>query len=84
MNDMTNGVFEDTDYGKIAINKLSPVTPNFRIYKVGLVGDDKSTFEVIGAEFRTAKSGKNKGKLCIIMTGTKRTTYVTSDEINRL
>lgn len=79
--DMTVGFFEQTDYGKIALDKMAPVPENFRLHKVGHSRAPHESMEVTGAEFRHAKSGVNKGKLCIIIAGTKKTTYVTSKEI---
>ena len=82
--DMEKDVFAEQPYGKAALQKLAPVQENFRLYFAGWLGDDTrdmSVMEVRGAEFRAAKSGRNKGKLSIMVPGTKRTVYVTKSEM---
>jgi hypothetical protein len=39
---------------------------------------------VVGAVFRRAESGKNKGKLTILVKGTDRTAYVLASEMKEL
>mgnify|MGYP007103403909 CR=1 FL=1 len=63
-------VFAQQSYGKIALQKMAPVPDNFRLYSAGWLGDkpeDWSVMKVSGAQFRTAKSGPNKGKLSMII-----------------
>lgn len=75
---------ENTSYGKAALSKLAPVAENFRIFEAGWLGDKPSEWtvmEVKGMEFREAKTGPNKGKLTVPVAGTKRTAYVTLDEM---
>jgi hypothetical protein len=82
--DMEQDIFAEYPYGKVAIQKMAPVPENFRLYSAGWLGDnpkDRSVMEVNGAEFRVAKSGPNKGKLSIMIPGTKRTAYVTNAEM---
>lgn len=82
--DMEHDVFAEQSYGKVALQKMNPVPENFRLYAAGWLGEKPEEFtvmEVTGAEFRTAKSGPNKGKLSIMVPGTKRTVYVTKDEM---
>jgi len=81
--DMQIDVFAQHTFGKIALQKLSPVPDDFRLFCAGWVGDHKKndTMEITGAVFRVAKSGKNKGKLSIMLPDTKKTVYVTSKEI---
>lgn len=76
-------VFADTTYGKLALEKLAPVGPNFRLYCAGWLGDgtQRDVMDVTGAEFREAKRGPRKGQLCILIPGTKRTAYVTASEM---
>lgn len=77
-------IFENTDYGKIAMAKLHPTAEGFMLYQAGWLGDKPSEWEVMeleGCVFREAKSGKNKGKRSIPVPGTKRKTYVTKAEI---
>lgn len=85
-NDLTNHFFENTDIGKVALNKFGVVKENFRIYEVGHMiehGAVSQLIKVTGAEFRKAKSGPNKGKLCIEIPKTKITTYILPEEIKK-
>jgi hypothetical protein len=78
-------IFKQHNTGRAALKKLGDVPENFRIYKAGWLGKhpkDFTVMEITGAEFRVAKTGKNAGKLSIIIHGTQRTVYVTKDEIN--
>lgn len=82
--DMREDIFAAQPYGKIAIKKLAPVPENFRLYQAEWLGDKPSEWnvmKVVGAEFREAKSGPNKGKLCIMVKGTQRTAFVTESEM---
>lgn len=84
MGDMTDYTFEQYPHGKAALKKFGNVPENFRIYSAGWLGNnprDWTVMEVCGAEFRAAKTGKNKGKLSVMMVETKRKVYVTADEI---
>jgi hypothetical protein len=84
MGDMTEKTFEAQAFGKAALQKLGNVVENFRLFHARWVGDNpgnSNTMEVTGAEFRAAKSGTNKGKLSIMMTGTKKTVFVTKAEM---
>lgn len=77
-------IMESASYGKAALERFGPVPENFRIYAAGWLGDKPEEWRVMGvtgAEFRAAKSGKNKGKLCIMIPGTKRTAYVTREDM---
>lgn len=82
--DMREKVFEHTSYGKAALYKLGEVPENFRIYACGWLGNGQQfeVMQVLGAEFREAKSGKNKGKMCIMVEGTQRETWVTKAEMS--
>ncbi len=77
-------LFADMPYGKEALAKIKPTDPNFRLYSAGWLGDfhTTDTMKVKGAVFRAAKSGPNKGKLCIEVPGTRRTAYVTVAEMD--
>lgn len=82
--DMDEDVFAEQSYGKAALQKMAPVPEGFRLYSAGWLGDkpaDWTVMEVTGAQFRVAKSGPNKGKLSIMVPGTKRTVYVTETEM---
>lgn len=84
--DMRSGVFEQQLYGQIALEKIKPSSPNFRLYSAGWLetGGPPETWEVMevtGAEFREAKSGPNKGKLCILVPNTKRSAHVHVSEM---
>jgi hypothetical protein len=81
--DMTEDIFADQSYGKIALQKIASTDPNFRLYLAGWLGD-KPPFEVMevrGAVFRHATRGPNKGKLSVKVPGTTRTVHVTAGEM---
>lgn len=85
--DVERDIFAEYSYGKLALQKLSPVPANFRLYSAGWLGEkpeEMTVMEVSGAEFRAAKSGPNKGKLSIMIPGTKRTAYVTKAEMGEV
>ncbi len=82
--DMEQDIFAEQPYGKLALQKMAPVPENFRLFYAGWLGTKPEEFtvmEVSGAQFRVAQRGPNKGKLSIMVPGTKRTTYVTKDEM---
>lgn len=84
--DMQEDIFGKMPFGRIALAKLKPASPNFRLYSAGWLetGGPPDTWEVMavtGAEFREAKSGPNRGKLCIMVKGTKRTVHVHRSEM---
>lgn len=86
MPDMTDDLFADQAYGKAALAKMQPTSPNFRLYCAGWLenGGHPDTWEVMvvtGAEFREATRGPNKGKLSILIPGTKKTVHVHISEI---
>jgi len=76
-------LFKDTTYGKLALEKLAPIGPNFMLFEAGWLGNSsqRDCMKIIGADFRVAKSGPRKGQLCILVPGTQRTAYVTATEI---
>lgn len=82
--DMEDKTFEAMPYGKAALKKWGEVPENFRIFRAERMGytPAEDIMKLEGAEFRAAKSGPNKGKLCIMVEGTQRTAYVTREEIN--
>lgn len=74
-------------YGKAAMVKLAPTTDNFRLYLAEWLGDEPSEWmvmKVTGAEFRAAKTGPNKGKLTVMVRGTKRSVFVTKEEMLKI
>lgn len=82
--DMEIDVFAEQPYGKAALQKLAPVPENFRLYCAGWLGKmpkDWKTMKVTGGEFRAAKTGKNAGKLSILVKGTSRSVIVTKAEM---
>lgn len=84
--DMREDLFAAQSYGKIALQKIKPSSPNFRLYSAGWLetGGGPETWEVMkvtGAEFRQAKSGPNKGKLSVMVPNTKRTVHVHATEM---
>jgi len=76
-------LFKETTYGKLALEKLQPTGENFMLYEAGWLGKgvERDVMEVKGATFRAAKSGPRKGQICVIVPGSQRTAYVTSQEI---
>jgi hypothetical protein len=86
LRDMTDGIFEDTYMGKLALIKMKSVPENFRLFFMGWMEEKPEHFEtmkVTGCEFRHAKSGPNKGKLCIEIKDTRRSVYLSKDEISK-
>lgn len=80
---MDDDIFATMSYGKVALKKFGKVDENFRLYCCGWVGDydTTDTMKVEGAVFRPAKSGPRKGKLVVLVPGTKREAYVTTAEM---
>lgn len=84
MVDMTQDIFADYPFGKAARHKLEklygPLPENFRFYDAfnhgGLIG-----MQVSGAEFRRASSGPNKGLLTIIIPSTRKSVFLSREEI---
>lgn len=85
MSDMTVDIFAEYTSGKVALSKMYYTSENFRLYEAGWLGDgtQREVMKISGAEFRKAKSGKNAGKLSILIPGTKQTVHVTIEEIRR-
>lgn len=82
MPDLQNRVFENTAFGKAAIQKIGNCSKDFRIFEAEIV-DNYGTVRVKGAEFRAPKIGPNKGTLSVVVPGTVITVYVTRDESSR-
>lgn len=68
MTDMTKDLFAEFSYGQIALQKLAPTDPNFRLYKAGWLGKANTTevMQVTGGVFRKALRGRDKGKLAVL------------------
>ena len=82
--DMAEDVFAQHGFGKAALAKMGNQPENFRLYAAGWLGDRIGTvMAVTGAQFRHAKSGPNKGKLSVLIRGTKKTVYVSADEMRK-
>ena len=67
-----------------ATKKLGGVAEGFAFFDFEWLGDRPEEWEVMkctGGVFREAKSGPRKGTRCIVVKGTERTAFVTSDEI---
>ncbi|MDH1848014.1 MAG: hypothetical protein E7L31_18295 [Aeromonas sp.] len=82
MTDMTRDTFAALPFGKAALQKLAPLPENFRLYEAENLGQGNG-MKVTGAEFRAAKRGSNKGKLSIMVSGSKRVAYLSLDEIRK-
>lgn len=82
--DMDEDIFGDTDYGKLALKRIADPSPDFRLYFAGWLGSglQRDVLEVRGAVFRRAQRGVNAGKLCVLVKGTTRTTYITADQLS--
>jgi hypothetical protein len=76
-------LFAEFTFGKIALQKIAPVSSDFRLNLFGFVGDKSSPemIKVSGAIFREPLRGPNKGMLSIRVPNTSRTVYVTAAEI---
>ncbi len=86
MADMTEDVFGGTPMGKVAMVKFGKVSDTFRIYEMGWLEERPEDFNYMdakGADFRRAKTGKNKGKLSIMIPGSIRKVIITKEEINQ-
>lgn len=76
--DRDERIMDNTSYGRAALKAFGDVPQGFYIFRAGWVGvyPNYHGMEVTGAEFREAIKGPRKGKLCIKIPGTERTTYV--------
>ncbi|UVT00047.1 hypothetical protein [Burkholderia glumae] len=84
--DLHDDPFADTSFGRLALKKIKPTSSNFRLFEAGWLetGGPPETweiFEVIGAEFREAKRGPNKGKLSIMVPNTRCIVHLHRDEL---
>jgi hypothetical protein len=84
--DMREDIFAEYPFGKIALKKINPKSPNFRLYAAGWVETAGHTvitdeMSVSGAEFSEEKTGPNKGELSVRVPDTTRTVRVTASEI---
>lgn len=83
--DMTHDIFADLPFGKLALQKMKPTDPDFRLYKAGWLGKGyplrREVMEVTGAVFRRPLRGPNRGQLSIMVPGTSRTVFVTALEM---
>lgn len=82
--DMSEDIIGAMSFGRAAMRKVGNVPENFRFYEAGWIDDKKSKsriMEVKGAEFRVAKSGPNKGELCVKVEDSERKVFVTEEEI---
>lgn len=80
---MTVDLFAGYLFGKVALEKIKrefSITENFRLYDAGIVPKKVGHMKVTGAEFKKAKRGKLKGKLCYLIKGTKITVIVTPED----
>ncbi len=67
------------------VERCARVPENFRLYYAGWVEeppDDWRTMNVMGAVYRAAKSGPNKGVLSIKIKGSQRSACVTREEMD--
>lgn len=80
---MRYDLFAEFSFGKIALKKIEPESPDFRLYMFGFTGrgNQHEEMKVSGAVFREPLRGPNKGTLSIMVPKTSRTVYVTATEI---
>lgn len=76
MVNMENDLFLEYPFGRVAIRKMKPTHPNFRLFQAEW--DDKSSMIVRGAVFDEDVDGS----LCIINKDTIVKVVVSIDEIN--
>lgn len=83
LSDMTVDIMKDTPAGKLAMEDFGEVDENFRIYEMSLYGPINKAhgITVVGCVFQEATSGRNKGKLCVIVPGTTKTTNVSTERL---
>ena len=81
MTDMTHDEFAGFPFGKAALEKLSPLPANFRLYEAENLLDGKG-MKITGAEFRVAQRGHNKGKLSVLVPGTRKVVRLSQEEVN--
>ena len=87
--DMTNDIFAEHESGKAALKKMFPngnMPDNFRLYYGKAIEPSDNTsglFIFVGAEFRHAKSGPNKGQLSIKVPGTEIEAVVTREDMEK-
>ncbi len=81
--DMTKDLFAELEFGKIALKKLAPTDPHFRLYKAGWLGKGikREVMSVTGAVFRESTRGLTKGQFTIMVPKTSRTVHVTANEM---
>ena len=76
--------FAKHSYGKLALQRMAPISENFRLYEAGWLGkkpEDWNVMKVTGAVFRKAKTGPHKGKLSIMIKDTQRNVHLTREEM---
>lgn len=84
MSDSENphGIFADFPFGKAALARLAPLPENFVLYEAENLGKGNG-MKVTGAVFRAAKRGPNRGKLTIMIPGTKKVVYLSVEETKK-
>lgn len=83
---MNNTAFGQAFLKKVAEN-LGIIPENFFVYEAGWIeaGPPElwNTMRVKGCQFRAAKSGPNKGEMCIPVKGTEYMLCVTKEEMRQ-
>lgn len=76
-------MMEDYVPSLAATKKYGKIPENFAWYEFGWVGDFKTTdtMKVTGAQFRVAKTGKNKGEPSIVLKETKIEVYINNKDM---
>ncbi|WP_254451680.1 hypothetical protein [Duganella vulcania] len=75
--------FAGESYGQIALKKIAPTDPNFRLFYAGWLGSgtEREVMAVRGQVYRRALSGPNRGRLRLPVSGTVRSVHVTAAEM---
>jgi hypothetical protein len=85
------GNMNDTVFGRVFLKKVAAhegkLPENFFVYEAGWIeaGPPElwNTMRVTGSQFRAAKTGPNKGEICIPVKGTEYVMCVTKEEMRQ-
>lgn len=77
---MDDRTWDESGFGKAALQKMGEVPDNFRLYSAGWVGEYPNChgMQVTGAEFERMKRKTTHGNK---IKGTERSVYVSKNEI---
>ena len=81
---MERKIYEQFVFGRLALEQLGTVKPNFRLYEARMVPQQPSEWTamvVTGAEFSEKKSGPDRKTHYELIPGTERTVRVSRKDI---